>query len=55
MKRREILVSLGTLATGVVLLASLWGYLMNSTLYHKPGIGKGPYNTPSADPSRPHL
>ena len=53
MKRPEILISLGALATGIVLLTSLWGYLATSTLTSKPGVGKGPYNPYATHPDRP--
>ena len=52
MKRREVFVSLGALAAGVVLLTSLWGYLTQQTLYHKPGVGKGPYNPYATHPDK---
>jgi hypothetical protein len=52
-KRREIFVSLIALTASAVLLTSLWGYLATSTLYHKPGVGKGPYNPYRIAPDRP--
>lgn len=53
MKRREVFVSLGTLAASVVLLTSLWGYLSTSTMFSKAGVGKGPYNPYATHPDRP--
>lgn len=53
MNRFEIRVSLATFAVSVVALAMLWGYLTTSSLYHKPGIGKGPYNTVAPDKAQP--
>ncbi len=51
-KRREVFVSLGALAAGVVLLSALWQYLAVSTIYHKPGVGKGPYNPYATHPDK---
>ena len=45
MRRREILISLGALALGVVLLTSLWDYLTDLTL-HAHLLGEAPYNNP---------
>lgn len=45
MKRLEIKIAFGALAASVVLLAALWGFLAHQTIYHKPGIGKAPYNS----------
>ena len=40
MKPHEIKICLGALAAGVVLLTSLWGFLLSTLLYHKAGIAK---------------
>jgi hypothetical protein len=53
MKRLEILVSLGVFIASVTLLTALWGHLMGSTIYSKPGVGKAPYNTWPTDKASP--
>jgi len=44
-QRTEVLIAFSVLIVTVALLAALWGYLANSTMYSRPGVGKAPYNT----------